>query len=662
MNSGKEERLGTEKIPSDASAFGFSPDGATLAVLAVNPLLANGPTKAESIYLFDLSDKGRVKDGAKLTMPSNCFLFSPDGKKLYAANGRDIHVLDTDDPKAQKKTVILKGRNSSVVSLAAGPEKDSFVSVDIDETISIWTEQAGEKNSTVKFKDAIGPSLAFAHDGKTVAFVSKPGGIQFGDFKTGDVKPAAEGHQDAISGLSFAPNGRTLATTSTDRVIKFWNPSTGKERFKPLRTDQSVKCAGWSPDGETLATISDPGPPRLWDVASGKEKDILRQQKDGVWALAFSPTRPIIAIARERQPIEVIDAASGETRFLTQKRTVGVDGGRCVTFSPDGKLIAAGTEPTGNFFQPREGLVGIWDAESGKLLCEFGGRPFVSYCGIRAIAFTPDSTGLVYADDNQLVLCDVSTGRPYRRFEGHEKEILCLALSPDGRTLASAGQDGTLRLWEVLTGREIRRFDGHADKVYCLAFSPDGRRLASGSGDTTALLWDVYGAMDPRRPLRDPLIPELVDEYWADLAGPDVDQAFHAIAALTKAHRQSLRVLKQKLSDYHPPDAKKINQLFKDLLDELPPRVRSSLSRAIGSRRSPGGCLARSIDEFPFGHSPQSFGPTPRIPRNRPPRCSHRPTPASPPRPRCPRTHRHRRRQIHPPIPRQGKPQGPRST
>src|SRR5262249_27998885 len=134
----------------------------------------------------------------------------------------------------------------------------------------------------------------------------------------------------------------------------------------------------------------------------------------------------------------------------------------------------AGTEPTGRALQPREGLVGIWDADSGKLLREFGGQPSLSFYGIRALAFTPDSKSLVYADDNQLVLCDVSTGHPYRRFEGHEKDIICLALSPDGRTLASAGRDGTLRLWEVLTGREIRRFDGHADNVSCLAFSPNG--------------------------------------------------------------------------------------------------------------------------------------------------------------------------------------------
>jgi WD40 repeat protein len=596
--SSKEERLAAEKIPDAASAFSFSPDGETLAVLAPDPSLAEG-RQAESIYLFDLSEKGKIMDGRKLAGPFRCFLFSTDGKKLYAAKGRDIHVLDPEDPKEQKKTVILKGHNSSIVSLAPGPEKDSFVSVSIDDTVGIWSEQAGEKSSTLKFKNAMAPSLAFAHDRKTVAFVAKPGVIQFGNFKTGEVKPAAEGHLHALNSLSFSPDGRTLASCSSDREIRFWNPSTGMERIKRMEIEESVKHLSWSPDGKTLATIGDADQPRLWDVLAGKEKEILQQQKHGVRALAFSPMKQIIAIARLQHPIELIDAETGELRVSLQKRRIGVDGGTCVTFSPNGNLIAAGTEPTERFLQPREGLIGIWDAETGKLLHEFGGQPSLSFYRIRAVSFTPDSKGLVYCDDNQLVLCDVSTGRPYRRFEGHDKEIICLALSPDGRTLASASQDGTFRLWEVLTGREIRRFDGHADKVYCLAFSPDGKRLASGSADTTALVWDVYGAIDVRRPLRDQLIPQVVEEYWADLARSDAGSAFQAIAALTAARGPSLPFIKEKMKEYHPPDVKRIDQLFRDLVEELPPECDQAYQELLEVGNVPEAALRKALQNSP---------------------------------------------------------------
>jgi len=97
---------------------------------------------------------------------------------------------------------------------------------------------------------------------------------------------------------------------------------------------------------------------------------------------------------------------------------------------------------------------------------------------------------------------------------------------------------------------------------------PSSVLFASGSADTSCIVWEVHGAVSPWRPLGANLDEDQLDALWKHLQGSSAQNAYHAIAALARAPKQGLPFLKRKLKDYQPPDAKKINQLFKDLLDE----------------------------------------------------------------------------------------------
>ena len=75
---------------------------------------------------------------------------------------------------------------------------------------------------------------------------------------------------------------------------------------------------------------------------------------------------------------------------------------------------------------------------------------------------------------------------------GHTDTVYSVAFSPDGKLLASVGDnDSTIKLWDVATGKERATLKGHKHDVMSVAYSPDGKTLASGSADKTIKLWDV---------------------------------------------------------------------------------------------------------------------------------------------------------------------------
>ncbi|MCF2148617.1 NB-ARC domain-containing protein [Desmonostoc muscorum LEGE 12446] len=112
--------------------------------------------------------------------------------------------------------------------------------------------------------------------------------------------------------------------------------------------------------------------------------------------------------------------------------------------------------------------------------------------GIHGVALSCDGKLLATGDTNgEVRVYQVADGKQLLTCKGHAGFIWPVTFSPDGTMLASGSDDQTVKLWDTSTGQCLATFEGHSAGIWSVSFSPDGQTLASSSEDTTVRLWDV---------------------------------------------------------------------------------------------------------------------------------------------------------------------------
>src|SRR5262249_29699018 len=145
--------------------------------------------------------------------------------------------------------------------------------------------------------------------------------------------------------------------------------------------------------------------------------------------------------------------------------------------------------------------------------------------------------------DQTVKLWEVAAGKERATLKGHKLQVLYVAFTPDGRTLATTSGEadspiadvnekpGEIKLWDAFTGKELASLKGHTFRVWSVVFAPNGKTMATSAEDKTVKLWDftpgqAAGAGE--------LTAKDLDALWADLAADDAVRAYGAVAKLSE--------------------------------------------------------------------------------------------------------------------------------
>jgi WD40 repeat protein/serine/threonine protein kinase len=219
----------------------------------------------------------------------------------------------------------------------------------------------------------------------------------------------------------------------------------------------------------------------LWNQAQS-ERRLIDQGHGGIYHIQNSPDGHWLATAGVDGAVRIYDSNSG--RFaLAHAISSGQGEVNGVAFDRHSRHVASAGD---------DGSVRVWEIASGTQLLGFPAHSGHAF----QVVFIGDDLLASCGEEPVIRLWDRSTGEPRGVLIGHVRHVEALALSPDGRLLASVGSDRMVRLWELPSASEqpassVRVLSAHEDRLTSIAFSPDGKLVATGSLDRTARVWSV---------------------------------------------------------------------------------------------------------------------------------------------------------------------------
>jgi WD40 repeat protein/predicted Ser/Thr protein kinase len=389
------------------------------------------------LYLWDMTSRKARK--LRYTPAERCPaspVFSPDGGFLAFSTGNNIRILDME---TEQERTVLRGSTGAIMNLRFLPDGKQLVSACEFGRPMLWDIDHPEKLITLRgFREGVRCMVVSSDNRRLIVGTGDFLDLQhpsevlvFNLVSQKSLLPPLE-HPQAVNTLSLSTDGKLLATGCEDGCVRVFTLPEG-QLIQTLTNAVTKKRSNlvFSPDGRTLMTSNaSPRQFALWDTTTWEAAMLLRDPPGGPQYFAFSP---------------------------------------------DGSLLAT---PMGD-----KKVTIVWNMPAGTTNTVI---PF--NINARGAAFSPDGTMLAVNTFEDVELFEVRTWKPLGILKGHEHVINGIAFAPDGKILASVGNEGSVRLWSVPGCEEVAVLYDHLGGAEAIAFTSDGNWLISGARDKTVKL------------------------------------------------------------------------------------------------------------------------------------------------------------------------------
>ena len=391
-------------------------------------------------------------------------------KRLAALTAPLLVLLPLVTASAQPPAA-LEGHSAAVSAAAYSPDGKLIVTGSFDRSLMVWDATTGTGLRTLTGHASQVLSVAIRPDGRQIASGSRDNSIKLWDLYIPTPLQTLAGHSAPLGAVLTALDGAWIATAGDDKLVKMWAPD-----GKPLRDlaghEAAIRRLAVNKDNSLLASGDAEGWVRLWNPADGTAAGTLGADATPIVAVAFHPATATLLTAAENGSVKLWQLPVAAPLALPPH----AEAVTAVAMSPDGKLLVTGGA---------EGAVQLL-GQDGKPVRALEGQPGP----VSAIALHAP-TGLVAGASSEGVvqLWNAADGADRGQLVGHAGAVRAVDINAKGDSVATAGADGSVRIWRLPAAPTA--VPDHPMPVLAIAVSPDGKLLATGSADKTVKLFNA---------------------------------------------------------------------------------------------------------------------------------------------------------------------------